>query len=200
MHDSERGDRLHESGDNRGVPGYAWLIVLGGWLLWGAPFYRVRHNRQAAAMMDTRARWGIAVQTLAYVGVSVTSAWASPPAAWRVALSAVFYLLAGLLTWTSVMALGKQWRLDAGLNADHELVRRGAYRWVRHPIYTSMICMLWGMGFLMAPLAILAAATALMVIGTEIRVRIEDGLLERRFGGEFLAYRRGVAAYIPGLR
>ena len=43
---------------------------------------------------------------------------------------------------TGVGALGRQWRIDAGLNSDHELVQSGPYRIVRHPIYTSMLCLL----------------------------------------------------------
>src|SRR5947207_3171062 len=48
------------------------------------------------------------------------------------------------LSWTSARALGRQWRIDAGLNPDHQLVRSGGYGVVRHPIYTSMFCMLLG--------------------------------------------------------
>ena len=109
----------------------------------------------------------------------------------------IFLALAGLLSWTSARALGRQWRFDAGLNADHQLVQSGAYRFVRHPIYTSMLCLMLGTGFLIAPLLILAIATALAVSGTEIRVRIEDALLASRFQESFEAYRRRVPAYIP---
>jgi protein-S-isoprenylcysteine O-methyltransferase Ste14 len=38
-----------------------------------------------------------------------------------------------------------------------------------------------------------------MVLGTEIRVRIEERLLAARFGGEFAAYQRSVGAYVPFL-
>ena len=47
---------------------------------------------------------------------------------------------------------GRQWRFDAGLNTDHRLVTDGAYSVVRHPIYTSMLCLLVGAGLLGARL------------------------------------------------
>jgi protein-S-isoprenylcysteine O-methyltransferase Ste14 len=47
-------------------------------------------------------------------------------------------------------SLGRQWRIDAGLNQDHELVTSGPYRVVRHSIYTSMLCVLIGTGCLIS--------------------------------------------------
>ena len=94
-------------------------------------------------------------------------------------------------------ALGGQWRIDAGLNPAHQLVRSGAYRVVRLPIYTSMFCMLLGTGFMITPFPLLLLAILLFIIGTEIRVRIEDALLASRFGDEFRDYQRAVSAYIP---
>jgi len=80
-------------------------------------------------------------------------------------------------------------------------VRSGPYCVVRHPIYTSMFCMLLGTGLLLAtPLLLLLPSIFLFIIGTEIRVRIEDGLLASRFGDQFRDYQRRVAAYIPYLK
>ena len=39
-------------------------------------------------------------------------------------------------------------RVDAAVGADHELVRSGPYRLVRHPIYTSMLCVILATGVL----------------------------------------------------
>jgi len=113
------------------------------------------------------------------------------------ALSICFLALAGVLSWTGARALGRQWRIDAGLNRDHELVTTGPYRIVRHPIYTSMLSLLLGMGFMVTPLLILLLATVLFMLGTQIRVNIEDHLLTSRFGERFRQYQDGVPAYIP---
>ena len=78
-------------------------------------------------------------------------------------------------TDTGVHALGRQWRIDAGLNADHQLVVWGPYRLVRHPIYTSMLFLLLGTGLVLTPFWLLAS----------------------RFGAAFLAYRRRAPALIP---
>jgi protein-S-isoprenylcysteine O-methyltransferase Ste14 len=56
---------------------------------------------------------------------------------------------------------------------------------------------LWGTGFILLPLPLMLIATIPALIGTEIRVRIEDGLLASRFGKQFDQYQRSTAAYIP---
>jgi len=109
-------------------------------------------------------------------------------------------VLAILLSWTATRSLGRQWRIDAGLNPDHELVTSGPYRFVRHPIYTSMLCVLCATGLLVAPLPLLFLAMPVFIVGTEIRVRIEDRLLASFFGERFNSYKQSVPAYIPFVR
>jgi protein-S-isoprenylcysteine O-methyltransferase Ste14 len=43
-------------------------------------------------------------------------------------------------------------------------------------------------------------AIVLALIGTEIRVRVEDKLLTERFGQEFSEWQKRVPAYLPFLR
>ena len=74
------------------------------------------------------------------------------------------------------------------------------YRVLRHPIYTSMLCVLFGTGVLITPWWLLLPSLLLFVIGTEIRVRIEDNLLASQFGEQFAEYRQRVPAYIPFLK
>ncbi len=90
--------------------------------------------------------------------------------------------------------------MDAGLNADHELVRAGAYRVVRHPIYASMLCVLVGTGLMITPWRWFLAAAIVFFIGTEIGVRVEDKLLVSRFGDRFRSYARSTPAYVPFIR
>jgi len=47
---------------------------------------------------------------------------------------------------------------------------------------------------------LLVAGIVFFIIGTEIRVRAEDGLLAVRFGETHARYKAGTKAYIPFLR
>jgi protein-S-isoprenylcysteine O-methyltransferase Ste14 len=137
---------------------------------------------------------------IAYSMLWQTRFWERSLRTWQVALSIVFFLLAGLLSWTAKRALGQQWRIDAGLNPDHKLVTSGPYRVLRHPIYTSLLCVLFGTGVMITPGWLLLLSVLVFVTGTEIRVRIEDRLLTSAFGDRFRDYQRSVASYVPFLR
>jgi protein-S-isoprenylcysteine O-methyltransferase Ste14 len=181
------------------MPAYAYAIVAIGTLAWLAPFGLARRRSEPAKQVDRRARWGILVVAIGYSLLWQNRYWERPLPGWRVGLSVFFLALASLLSWTSTRALGRQWRLDAGLNADHQLVTWGPYRLVRHPIYTSMLCDVLGTGLMVTPLVVLLAAVVVYLAGTEIRVRSEDRLLASRFGEQFREYQRRVPAYIPFL-
>jgi protein-S-isoprenylcysteine O-methyltransferase Ste14 len=182
------------------MPAYAYAILGTGWLLWCVPFLLVKRNTGPAQKLDRRARWGIVLVAIAYSMLWQNQFWARPLPTWRTLVSIGFYLLGALLSWTATRALGRQWRIDAGLNPDHALITSGPYAVVRHPIYTSMLCILIGTGCLITPLPVLLLSILVFVAGTEIRVRIEDQLLASRFGQRFQDFRRTVPAYIPFVR
>jgi len=182
------------------MSGNMYIILAVGWLIWVTPFVLQKRNTEPAKKLDRRARWGVLLVAVSYALLWQGPFWKSSPAPLRVALSITFLALAGLLSWTGVRALGRQWRIDAGINSDHQLVMSGPYRFVRHPIYTSMLCVLCGIGFMIAPWPLLLVSILIFIAGTEIRVRIEDTLLAATFGDCFRDYRKRVPAYIPFLK
>jgi len=104
------------------------------------------------------------------------------------------------LSWSSIHHLGRQFRIQAGLYEDHRLIRTGPYRWVRHPIFASLLSALLCTLLLLTPWQWCVVSLALFVLGTEIRIRTEERLLASRFPEEFPEYRRHVPAYLPFLR
>ncbi len=180
------------------MPVYAYALIMGGTVLWFIPFVP-RFNFKAAKTTDRRARWGILLELIAFALPWQGSFWTRSPQPWQVAVSLVFLALANLLSWSATAALGPQLRLDAAVGADHELIRTGPYSLVRHPIYTSMLCVILGTGTLTAPLRLLLLAIVVFIIGTEIRVRVEEQLLASQFSETFQNYRRVTSRYIPYL-
>ena len=181
----------------RCVPLYGCVILAVGWVVWATPFVLAKRTGEPAKVVDRRARWGIVLLGIGYMLLWQVRFWEGPLAAWRLALTIVFLAVAGLLSWTATRALGRQWRIDAGLSSDHELVTSGPYRVVRHPIYTSMLCLFLATGLAISPLPLMAVAAVFFFTGTEIRVRIEERLLASRFDETFAADRRRVPAYVP---
>jgi protein-S-isoprenylcysteine O-methyltransferase Ste14 len=181
----------------------AWIVLIVSWLAWVYPFiFRAPHNQKRpsiTAIGPTRA--GLFLESLA---IFLAFACRLPPQAtsevWRILGAAICGFLATILSWTAVRHLGRQFRVHAGLYEDHELVTTGPYGIVRHPIYTSLLAMLACSLLVLTPWRWAVACLALFIIGTEIRVRTEDGLLASRFGPRFSEYRKRVRAYVPFVR
>jgi len=182
------------------MPAYAYAILVAGWLLWMTPFALIKRSRKPAKHIDRRARWGVVIVAISYSLLWQGRFWLRHPRSWQIVLAVVLFALGILLSWTSTRALGRQWRIDAGLSSDHELIMAGPYRFLRHPIYTSMLCVLLATGFVATPPLLFLLAIVVFIFGTEIRVRIEEKLLASQFGDTFQQYRQNVPAYIPFLK
>jgi protein-S-isoprenylcysteine O-methyltransferase Ste14 len=174
-----------------------YLSIAALTILWFIPFISVWRKRTAAEQIDRRARWGILLEFGSYALIWQGPFWTRSPRAWQVVLAILLLLLACLLSWTSTRSLGRQFRLEAALGAEHQLVTQGPYRFIRHPIYASMLCLLLGTAILLTPLYLFVPAIVVFLIGTAIRIRIEDRLLAKRFGEQFENYRRSTSRLIP---
>ena len=181
------------------MPAYAYLLISIGVIVWFYPFVPAHRGTTAASVVNSRSRWGVLLQFLAFSLLWQGHFWERPLPIWRVVISIILFVMAAVLSWTSSRALAGQLRVDAALGADHRLVQSGPYALVRNPIYTSMLLVLCAIAVIIAGWKLFVAAVLLFVIGTEIRVRIEERLLASHFGGEFQAYKRNVPAYLPFL-
>lgn len=179
---------------------FALIVLYAGLAVWFGAFPIAGWSHTRPQTRDRRATWGIALEVLGLLLVWFPFVHREPIPLWRVGLALPFLVLASVLSWTATRTLGRFLRFSAALDADHQLVRGGPYRIVRHPIYASMLCILFGVAAIVATPLGLAIALPIFLAGTEVRVRVEDGLLASRFGAEFQRYRQTTAAYIPGLR
>ena len=176
------------------------------WVFWVLVFViRRRQGRAGKAVVTApAARLGIFLQGAAYAVVWSFSPISLGRSQWWPRGFTIASMVLGpasvTLAWSAVRHLGKQWRIQAALSEDHELVQTGPYRWVRHPIYASMLGMLLATGFAWSWWPLLLVALAIFLVGTEIRVHAEERLLADRFGESFADYRSRVRAYIPFLR
>ena len=176
-----------------------YMILAIGSVAWFAPFLL---QRRAAAVekVNRRGRWGVLWVAAGYAIPWQTAFWTRTPRVWQVMVAAAFLGVACLFSWTAARALGRHWRIEAALSADHELVQSGPYGLVRHPIYTSMLFVIIATCVMLAPLYLLPVSVLLYALGTEVRVRAAEEWLAERFGEAFSQYRNRVPAYIPFLR
>lgn len=186
-----------------------WLqlwIFTGLGVLFFAALIRALLKRKPEAVGRTagKSRIGIALQSIAFFVTGFGRTQPSLPLwspASLVGAVAVLLLIGGTLYLfvASANALGKNWSLQARMRTDHELIRSGPYARVRHPIYLGMLLFLFGLAVALGHWLQLVVAVPVFVIGTRIRTKLEDRLLDSQFGREFRDYASSTPSLIPRL-
>ena len=80
---------------------------------------------------------------------------------------------------------------------DSELVTGGPYRWVRHPLYSSLMALGFGWALFRGSWPTLGA-TLVMAVFLRLKAAREERWLQERFPG-YADYTRRVARFIPGV-
>ena len=76
------------------------------------------------------------------------------------------------------------------------LVKLGAYRFIRHPLYSSLLLLTWGVFF--KHLSLLGSVLALVATAFLVATaRIEEMENMNKFGGEYAAYMKTTKMFIP---
>jgi len=101
----------------------------------------------------------------------------------------------GLAIWAR-RHLGRNWAAEVRIGVDHELVRTGPYRWIRHPIYTAMLTMFLGTAIASSQYHALLGVAVLLVAYIR-KTRLEEEILSRTFPTDYEAYRRATWRLVP---
>ena len=115
------------------------------------------------------------------------------------AAAAIVITLAGMAfaVWARVY-LGRNWSSLPTIKEQHQLIRSGPYRLVRHPIYTGFLLAMTGT-FLANGRVRGALSIVLLWTGWQVKSRMEERFMVRTFGAEYEDYRRTTGGLFPRL-
>jgi len=104
---------------------------------------------------------------------------------------------AGLLlcVWAR-RTLGDYWSDKVALKVDHQLIRRGPYAHLRHPIYSGVLLAVAGTAVAIGEWRGLVAL-ALLGANYFVKAKREDRILASRFGERFTEYKRQAGFLLP---
>lgn len=102
----------------------------------------------------------------------------------------------GLIGWVQ-WALDVQFDTTLHIQADHKLITHGPYRWVRHPMYTTLFFL--GLGWLLLTANWIIGAPLMVGIVLIVikRVKNEEQMLIDLFGGDYRNYMQHTGRFLP---
>lgn len=112
-------------------------------------------------------------------------------------LACVIATIAGLLfaVWAR-LALGSNWSGTVTIKANHQLIRRGPYRFIRHPIYTGMLAALLAAAITQRMVTGLLGF-AVVTVALYLKARREESFLSQEFGDAFVEHRQHTGMFLP---
>ena len=173
------------------------------WVIFSLYWEIAAKNAAKAKSSESRSSRGIHVvlTNLALLLEIVQFSWAGKylPVSYFTIVGGLAVTVAGLsiAIWAR-RVLGRNWSGEITIKVEHELIRTGPYKRLRHPIYTGILIMYVGTAVVTGTwLALAGLAIALFAYWRKIR--LEEANLRIAFGPEYDAYRRESWALAPGL-
>lgn len=116
---------------------------------------------------------------------------------WAFWAGTAIMLLALWLFWRSHADLDKNWSVTLELRKDHQLIRHGVYRRMRHPMYAAILLFGLAQGLLLHNW--LAGWSALVTFGVMYFVRVdrEERMMVEHFGQEYRDYMQETGRVVP---
>jgi protein-S-isoprenylcysteine O-methyltransferase Ste14 len=187
------------------VAAIIWFAGLVGWYIIRQPFERrAKKVAVSQSLFDRRessllaiAMFGLFLFPAIYVLTGFPRALDRPfiPAiAW---LGVVSVIAALWLFRRSHVDLGRNWSISLELREQHALVKTGVYRRIRHPMYSSFFLLGVAQALLLPNWLVDVSGLVGAGLLFAFRVRREEELMLKQFGGEYRAYMANSKRLIP---
>lgn len=175
-----------------------WIVFITVWLVAAVSTKRAIYRETRTQRLRYWVLFAIACFLLLYRSelpypLNVDIVPDATPIAWGAALFCVAGLAFAL--WARA-TLGRNWSGAVTLKEGHELVQRGPYRFVRHPIYTGVLIMSFATALVESRLAGFVGVL-LMFASFWIKLDLEERLMLHQFPERYAAYRQRVKRIIP---
>jgi protein-S-isoprenylcysteine O-methyltransferase Ste14 len=112
----------------------------------------------------------------------------------------IVFLVVGLwLFHRSHADLGTNWSVTLEMRRQHELITRGVYRYVRHPMYLSILIYSFGQALVLPNWIAGPAYAVMMVLLFAFRLGPEEKMMLEAFGPAYASYAGRTRRLFPGV-
>jgi protein-S-isoprenylcysteine O-methyltransferase Ste14 len=175
-----------------------WVVFIGIWIAMARGGKVVAERESAFSRLSHYLPLAIAIYLLMapHIPIPVLDERFVPLSLWPVRLGAALTFAGAAFAVWARMLLAGNWSSDVTLKRDHELIVAGPYAFVRHPIYTGILIALAGTALAVGEWrGVLAVVLALAAFWRKLK--IEETVMRRQFGGAYARYAGRVPALVP---
>ena len=176
----------------------SWMAMFGLWFVTGINLKQTAQSRSEG--VSRMAVW------IVWIGwwLLFSRGFGKEPLAWRVVPATSVAAYAGLMltivglafaVWAH-LCIGRNWSPLIQVKRDHELMRTGAYRIVRHPIYAGLMIATLGTAIAYGHLSGFIGFL-LVVAAWGYKAVLEESAMLEQFGAKYEEYCRNVRRLIP---
>jgi len=109
----------------------------------------------------------------------------------------ILMLLGLVLRWTAILTLRKYFTVDVSILPGHQIVKKGIYKYIRHPSYAGSLVSFLGLGLAFSNWLSSIVIIVPIFMAYIYRIRVEEKALIQTFGDEYLEYSKATKRLIP---
>lgn len=112
-------------------------------------------------------------------------------------ISITLYVSGLILRYVSILYLGKYFTRNVAIEQKHELISKGPYRLLRHPLYVGLFLLSTSVPLFFGHIYVYIFAFVLMSYMLNHRMRLEETLLLEHFGPSYETWKSKRYRFIP---
>ena len=177
-----------------------WLVL---WIIWWLAAFTSKRSVQLQSPGSRIVQSGlflIGMLLIFNIGHLFREGWLVRPVAphtglWILTGAALAVAGVSIALWARVI-LGSNWSGRVTIKQDHELIQRGPYAFVRHPIYTGLLLGMFGTSLVFG---LIRCFVGLLIVflGLWLKSQTEEQFMIQQFGEHYRQYRQHTRALIP---
>lgn len=112
-------------------------------------------------------------------------------------MALILYGLGLILRYWSLILLGKNFSRDVEVSKDQELVSRGTYKYIRHPLYLGLFLLVISVPLYVGNIIVFFLSIVLMFKVIIIRIEEEEKFMEDTLGPRYLDWKEKRYKFLP---
>ena len=106
-------------------------------------------------------------------------------------------LLGTTLRWMAILTLRNYFTMNVTIFEDHQIVKHGLYKYLRHPSYSGLLVRYLGLGLAFGNWLSVLCLFVPLIGAVLYRIHVEEMALNQALGSQYAEYSRTTMRLIP---